>query len=239
LRLVRILAVCLLVFWWTLLPVDSASADDVIVNLDAETAFVDIPITVDSQTVYSITTQTGERFEVVNGQTVERLAWVDSWLELRQNDLVLRADDDANHGVNNYLASKITGTIEAGTYIIRATSYNYIVAQQTPIGTYTVTSDLIIVEPNPSTAPSPQPSPQPTVNPTPQPTESPSPTPTEPTPTPSPEPQPTSAPTPSPTPSPEPSVTPTPQPEPTPQPSPSTTEPTPSPSPYPNSNSVT
>jgi hypothetical protein len=94
LRLFRILAICSLVFWWTLLPVDSASADDVIVNLDAETAFVDIPITVDSQTVYSITTQTGERFEVVNGQTVERLAWVDSWHRTcDKDDLVLRADD--------------------------------------------------------------------------------------------------------------------------------------------------
>ena len=86
-RLVRILAICLLVFWWTLLPVDSASADDVIVNLTPDTAFVDIPISVDTSTVYSITTQTGARFEIVNGQTVERLAWVDSWIELRQNDL--------------------------------------------------------------------------------------------------------------------------------------------------------
>ena len=140
------------------------------VNLDAETAFVDIPVSVDTSTVYSITTQTGARFEVVNGQTVERLAWVDSWLELRQGDLVLRADDDGNHnGQTNYFASQITGTIPAGTYIIRATSYDYIVAQQRPIGTYTVTSNLIVVEPtpepSPSTAPTPQPSPQPTVSP--------------------------------------------------------------------------
>ena len=48
------------------MPIDSASADEVIVNLTPDTAFVDIPISVDTQTVYSITTQTGERFEVVN-----------------------------------------------------------------------------------------------------------------------------------------------------------------------------
>jgi len=227
LRLFRILAVCLLVFWWTLLPVDSASADEVTVNLDAQTAFVDIPVSVDTSTVYSITTQTGARFEVVNNQTVERLAWVDSWIELRQNDLVLRADDDGNHNAQtNYFASRITGTIPAGTYIIRATSYDYVVAQQRPVGTYTVNSNLIVVEPtpSPSTAPSNQLTPQP------QPTESPSPTPTEQPATPSPTPQPTSEPTPSSSPSPQPSPIPTAQPEPTPQPSPSTTEPTPSPS---------
>jgi len=223
-RLFRILAICLLIFWWTLAPIDSASADEVIVNLTPETAFVDIPISVDTSTVYSITTQTGARFEVVNNQTVERLAWVDSWIELRQGDLVLRADDDGNHnGQTNVFASKITGTIPAGTYIIRATSYDYVVSQQRPIGTYTVTSNLIVIEPSPSTAPSNQPTPQP------QPTESPSPTPTEQSPTPSPSPQPTSEPTPSSSPIPQPSPTPIAQPEPTPQPLPSTTEPTPLP----------
>jgi hypothetical protein len=215
------------------MPVDSASADEVEVNLDAETAFVDIPITVDTQTVYSITTQTGERFEVVNGQTVERLAWVDSWLELRQGDLVLRADDDSNHGTNNEYASKITGTIEAGTYIIRATSYNYIVAQQTPIGTYTVTSDLIIVQPAPSPSPSPTPTTSPESNgaspsPTESPTPSPSPSPTETT-TPEPSPSPSTVPTPQPSPQPETSPTP----EPTVSPSPAPSEPTPTPSPEP------
>ena len=102
-----------------LLPLDSASADEVTVNLDAQTAFVDIPVSVDTSTVYSITTQTGARFEVVNNQSVERLAWVDSWIELRQGDLVLRADDDSNHGTNNQYASKITGTI-----FIFAVNYN-------------------------------------------------------------------------------------------------------------------
>lgn len=215
-----------------LLPLDSASADEVTVNLDAQTAFVDIPVSVDTSTVYSITTQTGARFEVVNNQSVERLAWVDSWIELRQGDLVLRADDDSNHNSQtNYYASSITGTIEAGTYIIRATSYDYVVAQQRPIGTYTVTSNLIVVEPtpapSPSTAPTPQPTPQPTASPEPsatptaqpQPTASPS---SEPSPTPNvPTPSPTSESTSTPTPTPQPSVTPTPQPAPTPQPEPS------------------
>ena len=237
-RLFRILAVCLLIFWWTLLPVDSASADEVTVNLDAQTAFVDIPVSVDTSTVYSITTQTGARFEVVNNQTVERLAWVDSWIELRQGDLVLRADDDSNHNAQtNYYASSITGTIPAGTYIIRATSYDYVVSQQRPIGTYTVTSNLIVVEPtpepSPSTAPSPQPSPQPSASPEPAPTAQPQPTASpssEPSPSPNvPTPSPTSESTSTPTPTPEPSATPTPQPAPTPQPEPSTPAPTPLP----------
>jgi hypothetical protein len=232
LRLFRVLAVCLLIFWWVLFPLDSASADEVTVNLDAETIFVDIPVSVDTSTVYSITTQTGARFEVVNNQTVERLAWVDSWIELRQGDLVLRADDDSNHNAQtNYFASSITGTIPAGTYIIRATSYDYVVSQQRPVGTYTVNSNLIVVEPtpSPSTAPTPQVTPQPEPSPTPQPTVTPSPTPTEPTPTPSASPQPTSESTSTPTPTPEPSATPTPQPAPTPQPEPSTPAPTPLP----------
>jgi len=126
-----------------------ASAEDVIINLDATTAYVDVVVQVDTTTAYTITTTTGPRFEVVDSQTVERVAWVDSWIWLYRGVAdsttvnPIRGDDDSNHSQNNWLASAISGTLNADTYTIRATSYNYVVAGQTPIGTYTLSSNLI------------------------------------------------------------------------------------------------
>jgi hypothetical protein len=86
---------------------------------------------------------------VVDSQTVERVAWVDSWLWLYRGVAdsttvnPIRGDDDSNHSQDNQYASKITGTLTADTYTIRATSYNYVVAGQRPIGTYTLSSNLI------------------------------------------------------------------------------------------------
>ena len=127
-----------------------ANAEDVIINLDATTAYVDVVVQVDTTTAYTITTTTGPRTEVVDSQTVERVAWVDSWLWLYRGVAdsttanPIRGDDDSNHNSeNNYFASALSGTLNADTYTIRATSYDYVVGGQRPIGTYTLSSNLI------------------------------------------------------------------------------------------------
>ena len=142
--------ICSLVIGISLLFIPTpASAEDVIINLDETTAYVDVIVQVDTTTAYTITTTTGPRFEVVDSQTVERVAWVDSWIWLYRGVAdsttvnPIRGDDDSNHSQNNWLASAISGTLNADTYTIRATSYNYVVAGQTPIGTYTLSSNLI------------------------------------------------------------------------------------------------
>jgi hypothetical protein len=127
-----------------------ASAEDVIINLDATTAYVDVVVQVDTTTAYTITTTTGPRFEVVDSVTVERVSWVDSWLWLYRGVAdsttanPIRGDDDSNHNSeNNYFASALSGVLNADTYTIRATSYDYVVGGQRPIGTYTLSSNLI------------------------------------------------------------------------------------------------
>jgi hypothetical protein len=122
-----------------------AYADEVIIELTPEIAYVDTVVEVNGPTEYFIETTTGPRFEQApDGAVAERVAWVDSWLQLRQGEVVLRQDDDSNHNTQtNYYASKLVGTLDTGTYTIRATSYDYIVAGQRPIGTYTLSSNLI------------------------------------------------------------------------------------------------
>lgn len=127
-----------------------AYADEVLIELTPEIAYVDTVVEVTTTTDYVIETTTGPRFETSPaGVTTERVAWVDSWIQLRQGDTVLRQDDDGNHSQNNYWASKLTGNAVPGTYTIRATSYDYIVAGQRPIGTYTLSSNLILPPPPP------------------------------------------------------------------------------------------
>jgi hypothetical protein len=143
--------ICSLVIGISLLFIPTpASAEDVIINLDATTAYVDVVVQVDTTTAYTITTTTGPRTEVVDSVTVERVAWVDSWLWLYRGVAdsttanPIRGDDDSNHNaVNNYYASALSGTLNADTYTIRATSYDYVVGGQRPIGTYTLSSNLI------------------------------------------------------------------------------------------------
>jgi len=126
-----------------------ASAEDLIINLDATTAYVDVVVQVDTTTAYTITTTTGPRTEVVDSVTVERVSWVDSWITLYRgiavdSGTIIAQDDDSNHNTqNNYYASALSGILTADTYTIRATSYDYIVAGQRPIGTYTLSSGLI------------------------------------------------------------------------------------------------
>ena len=138
----------------------TARADEVIINLTPETTFVDTVVEVTAPTEYFIETFTGTRLEqAANGTVTQRDGWVDSWIQLRQGDTVLRADDDSNHvnGVNEY-ASKITGTVSSGTYIIRATSYLNVIGYGNPTGTYVLSSNLI--QPP---APAPEPEPEPIV----------------------------------------------------------------------------
>ena len=146
-----------------------AYADEVIIELTPEIAYVDTVVEVNGPTEYVIETITGPRFEQApDGAVAERVAWVDSWLQLRQGEVVLRQDDDSNHNTEtNYYASKLVGTLDTGSYTIRATSYNYIVAGQRPIGTYTLSSNLIDVAPVPEPAPIPEPEPLPSPEPAP------------------------------------------------------------------------
>jgi hypothetical protein len=122
-----------------------ARADDIVIELTQEVPYIDTIVEVVATSEYVIETANGLRFETLaDGTRAVRAGWVDSWIELRQGETILRADDDSNHvtGVNEY-ASKITGTIDAGTYTIRATSYLNRVAGATPTGTYTLYSNLI------------------------------------------------------------------------------------------------
>ena len=142
--------ICSLVIGISLLFIPTpASAEDVIINLDATTAYVDVVVQVDTTTAYVITTTTGPRFEVVDSVTVERVAWADSWIILYRgiavdSGTIIAQDDDSNHNTQtNYYASALSGTLNADTYTIRATSYDYIVGGQRPIGTYTLSSGLI------------------------------------------------------------------------------------------------
>ena len=139
-----------------------AYADEVLIELTPEITYVDTVVEVNGPTEYVIETTTGPRFEIApSGINIERVAWVDSWIQLRQGEVVLRQDDDSNHNPQtNYYASKLTGTLDTGSYTIRATSYDYIVAGQRPIGTYTLNSNLIqpppppvVVEPEPTPPP--------------------------------------------------------------------------------------
>jgi hypothetical protein len=125
-----------------------ATAEDIIINLDATTAYVDVVVQVDTTTAYVITTTTGPRTEVVDSVTVERVAWVDSWIILYRGDVadtrtVISQDDDSNSTPNNFWASRLSGTLNADTYTIRATSFEYVTGNQRPIGTYTLSSGLI------------------------------------------------------------------------------------------------
>ncbi len=163
--------ICSLVIGISLLLIPQvAYADEVLIELTPEITYVDTVVEVTGPTEYFIETFNGVRMEqAANGTVVQRTGWIDSWIQLRQGDVVLRADDDSNHlnGVNEY-ASKITGTVDTGTYTIRATSYLNVLAGLTPTGNYTLNSNLIQPPPPPVVVePEPEPIPEPVVEPTP------------------------------------------------------------------------
>jgi len=178
----RFSAIIAIVVLTTLIARPSYS-DDVTINLDSTTPFVDVPVTVTDNVDATIQTFTG------TPQT--NPGFIDSWIEVWQGLNKLRADDDGAHSATNVLASIIRMPLTAGEYFIRATSFAYMCCNASPAGTYLLSTNLTVSMPSPSptlteVTPEPSPSPTETVTPSPSPsetsTEQPSP---EPSPTPS------------------------------------------------------
>lgn len=178
----RFSAIIAIVVLTTLIARPSYS-DDVTINLDQSTPFVDVPVTVTDNVDATIQTFTG------TPQT--NPGFIDSWIEVWQGLNKLRADDDGAHSATNVLASIIRMPLTAGEYFIRATSFAYMCCNASPAGTYLLSTNLTVSMPSPSptvteVTPEPSPSPTETVTPSPSPsetsTEQPSP---EPSPTPS------------------------------------------------------
>jgi len=168
----------------TIFVAQPSYSDDVTINLDNTTPFVDVPVTVTEPVDATIQTTTG------TPQT--NPGFIDSWIELWQGAIKLAANDDGAHSATNVLASIITMPLVAGEYFIRATSYAYICCNSYPTGSYLLSTNLTVATPSPSptvTEPTPEPSPSPTesLTPTPSPSETstlqpspePSPTPSE------------------------------------------------------------
>ena len=178
----RFSAIIAIVVLTTLIARPSYS-DDVTINLDQSTPFVDVPVTVTELVDATIQTTTGT--------PQSNPGFIDSWIELWQDAIKLAANDDGAHSATNVLASIITMPLVAGEYFIRATSYAYICCGQLPTGSYLLSTNLIVTTPSPSptvtdTTPEPSLSPTETVTPTPSPSETSSEQPSpEPSPTPS------------------------------------------------------
>jgi hypothetical protein len=179
----RFSAIIAIVVLTTLIARPSFS-DDVTINLDQSTPFVDVPVTVTDNVDATIQTFTG------TPQT--NPAFIDSWIEVWQGLNKLRADDDGAHSATNVLASIIRMPLTAGEYFIRATSFAYMCCNASPAGTYLLSTNLTVSMPSPSptmteVTPEPSPSPTETLTPTPSPSETstlqpspePSPTPSE------------------------------------------------------------
>jgi hypothetical protein len=192
-------------------------ADEQEINLTPSTPYIDVPVIVEQESLVNIQT--------TNGTPQTNPNFIDSWIYfLDSANNVLFADDDSNHNGQNILASKIQQIVQAGQYVIRATSFAFVASQGTqyPTGSYLLTWDgVTTVQTTPTPTPTPtqsetvNPSPSPTTTPTelpsPQPTTEPTPT-NEPSPSATPEPSPTETFSPTPTPTPE--LTQEPQPEP-------------------------
>jgi hypothetical protein len=152
----------------TIFVAQPSYSDDVTINLDNTTPFVDVPVTVTEPVDATIQTTTG------TPQT--NPGFIDSWIELWQGAIKLAANDDGAHSATNVLASIITMPLVAGEYFIRATSYAYICCGQLPTGSYLLSTNLTVATPSPSptvTEQTPEPSPSPTesLTPTPSPSE--------------------------------------------------------------------
>ena len=170
------------------------------INLDSNTPYVDVPVTIVEPVDAVIQTFTG------TPQTNPR--FIDSWIEVWQGLNKLRADDDSNYSPTNVLASIISMPLTAGEYFIRATSFAYMCCNARPAGSYLLSTNLTVAIPEPSpsptvTEPTPEPSPSLTESPSPSPT----PTQTSSSPTPEPTPEP-SFPSPSPSDTPQPTENP-------------------------------
>jgi hypothetical protein len=190
----------IIIFILTTVVANPSYSDDVTINLDSTTPYVDIPVTITEPVDATISTVTG------TPQT--NAGFIDSWIEVWQGLNKLRADDDGAHSASNVLASIITMPLVAGEYFIRATSFAYIAsgATQFPTGSYLLSTNLTVSMPSPSPtliSPTPEPSPSLTESPTPSPTPVPSSSQTTDEPTPEP-----SSLSPSPTDTPQPSTSP-------------------------------
>ena len=184
----------------TTLVATPSYSDDVTINLDSTTPYVDIPVT--------ITEPVDATIQTITGTPQTNPGFIDSWIEVWQGVNKLRADDDGAHSASNVLASIITMPLQVGEYFIRATSYAYMCCNSYPTGTYLLSTNLTVAIPEPSPSPTvteqtPEPSPSPTETLTPSPT----PTQTSSSPTPEPTPEP-SSPSPSPTDTPQPTENP-------------------------------
>ena len=179
----RRLASVLLIAILTTLVAQPSYSDDVTINLDSNTPYVDVPVTITEPVDATISTVTG------TPQT--NPGFIDSWIEVWQGLNKLRADDDSNYSPTNILASIINMPLTAGEYFIRATSFAYMCCNAYPTGTYLLSTNLTVAIPEPSPSPTatevtPEPSPSPTETVTPSPT--PTQTSSSPTPEPTPEP---------------------------------------------------
>jgi hypothetical protein len=181
----RFSAIIAIVVLTTLIARPSYS-DDVTINLDSTTPFVDVPVT--------ITEPVDAVIQTITGTPQTNPGFIDSWIEVWQGLNKLAANDDGAHSATNVLASIISMPLTAGEYFIRATSFAWIAsgATQFPTGSYLLSTNLTVSMPSPSptvteVTPEPSPSPTETLTPTPSPSETstlqpspePSPTPSE------------------------------------------------------------
>jgi hypothetical protein len=181
----RFSAIIAIVVLTTLIARPSFS-DDVTINLDSTTPYVDVPVT--------ITEPVDAVIQTVTGTPQTNPGFIDSWIEVWQGAFKLRADDDGAHSATNVLASIIRMPLTAGEYFILATSFAYMASNGTqfPNGSYLLSTNLTVATPSPSptvteVTPEPSPSPTETLTPTPSPSETstlqpspePSPTPSE------------------------------------------------------------
>jgi hypothetical protein len=156
------------IFILTTLIAQPSYSDDVTINLDSTTPYVDIPVTVSEPVDATISTTTG---------TPNDVGFIDSWIELWQDTIRIAYNDDGAHSGTNVLASIITIPLQVGEYFIRATSYAYICCNAYPTGSYLLSTNLVVVSPTPIPSSSPtidEPTPEPS-SPSPSPSDIPSP----------------------------------------------------------------
>jgi hypothetical protein len=190
------------IFILTTLVAQPSYSDDVTINLDSTTPYVDIPVT--------ITEPVDATIQTITGTPQTNPGFIDSWIEVWQGLNKLAVNDDGAHSASNVLASIITMPLQVGEYFIRATSFAYIASNGTqfPTGSYVLTTNLIVATPVPSPSPTAtEQTPEPTPSPTETLTPSPTPTQTSSSPTPEPTPEP-SSPSPSPSDTPQPTESP-------------------------------
>ena len=157
------------IFILTTVIANPSYSDDVTINLDSTTPYVDIPVTVTESVDATVSTVTG------TPQT--NPGFIDSWIEIWQGAVRIAYNDDGAHSATNVLASIITMPLQVGEYFIRATSYAYACCNYNITGSYLLSTNLIVVSPTPTPSSSPtidEPTPEPS-SPSPSPSDIPSP----------------------------------------------------------------